>query len=1130
MEKDVMYYFDKKSPYQRHELGEIQTGFNMSLTIDGEKDSMQVQVYNFNEQEITPNTILYHKGTGTWWVVKRDIVKRYANEKNYYYTHNLTISGAIDLLSVRDLCDCGFNDNKYTIGGFIRRLFSLSTFEFPLTINYGNNVDYLKKVDYVKQYENYSPLSALREFLNGYNCDAKLTFSTATSNNETYISGAILNIIPRTGNVDLTEIDISEFDDIRESKTINKESYGTTVISNANNVVSTLTKVYPQVGGMRLNGEGYETTPSNAYLELPSPVFKVNWLKILHPVRLVYGTRLNDEGLLRDTITLYPWSNAQLNRQFRTIAVAMADSLRQGGTQNAEWWTIYNWLLTHKNDILGPVIKASTITLQTGWKFNPTNATFTAPDGYSFKHITKGANQTTPTYSNAVLLIGGKEERDSITGMGRCVYYERGSNIVKGFGWLSNFGDTWSGVNRGAITEIITYKDTDLNDSSYNTGTYVNHTFALSGSPNVYFNLDRLNTDQHNAYMLNTGNTYFQISYIPMNDIKIKYDNQNNDIDTHIYNQNGKLNDSVALSKLISSYGKEIESDNITRYMHYTDFNDIPQVGTIVDNNGEKYVINNISYDFFVNEESEENEIPYYIECEFTMSKYMSVKSLMVNPNSNIRDYGIPQKFNVKRRQVYRDYFELSLEQDTNANQETPYVALDKYLYFGGTSRDVEYDHTAIMKIDYNDPVDSHTSWYYQLNTTAHILEKSIYETIDFGDNNIIGYDMQNTTSGFNMSKLFQSGLRTVSTPISYVDDNGCFKGITLEFLNKENVQELYEDIIEDGNYSGAIMISAHPFVGSEFFYGKYNETTTYSEEHDTWTTNMQGTGTLTYNFQKPNNYIDNTASISNIVMLDRADNVMSGATCNVDSITETDSEIVITFSYSTGTNLDYGTLQFRVNYTYRSSLRYQGAIHLKDYELSEPNYNKDAIEVPVFEYAMQLSDTSGVEIGSNILNGNNELLAVYRVAIRNRNTTTQLNAGKYFQDLSITGQSISVDDYAYEYDIHSGSGVNSTLESNNTVIRFQFFNSNDIVFYGDSNQEQFAYQSSTQGTQITKENLIGKDIIIYKSKIKSMNYVDSLNKSVDYDNELMFIIHNPQDSNFDGDDLLVNVNYYKLK
>ena len=1146
MAQDLMYYFDKKSPYQKHELGEIQTDFNMSLTIDGEKDSMQVQVFGFESNEIKPNTVLYHSATNTWWIVKRDIVKRNAHEKGYFYTHNLTISGAIDLLSVRDLTDCGFNDNAYTIDQFIKRLFSLSTFEFSLSIDYGNNVDQNKLVDYVKQFENYSLLSALREFLNGYNCDAKLTFTTTTTSGQTYISGSTLNIIPRTGNVDLDQIDISVFDDIRESKTINKESYGTTVISNANNVISTLTKIYPQVGGMRLNGEGYETTPTNAYLKLPSAIFKINWVKMLHPVRLVYGTKLNDDGMLRDVATLYPWSNAQLDRQFKKIAKDMADSLRQGGTSNPEWRTIYNWLLSHKSEILDPVIKASTITLQTGWKFNPINASFIAPDGYSFKHISKGQNQTTPTYTNATLLFGDKEQRDSITYQGRCMYYERGSDIIKGFGWLGEYGDTWSGVNAGPITEITTYKDTDLNDSSYDSGTYVNHTFNLGGPPNVYFNLDRLNVDAHNGYMLNTGNTYFQVSYIPMNDIKIKYDNQNVDIDNQIYNQNGKLNDSVALSKLISSYGKEIESGNITRFMHYTKFSDIPKVGTIVNNNGEKYVINNISYDFYTNEEKTLGQVSYYIECEFSLSKYVSTKSLMVNPNSNIRDYGIPQKFNVKRRQVYRDYYEFTLNsstQDSGANQDTPYVQLDKYLYFGSTSIDVQYDHTAIMKIDYAEPVDNHESWFYQLNTTAHVLEKSIYETIDFGDNNIIGYDMQNTTSGFDMSRVFNTNWRVVSTPISYVDDKGCFKSITLEFLNKENVQDLYEDAIEDGNYSGAVMLSAHPFIGAEFFEGGYSVLNVQNESQTIDGTPNQYAENVGYETHiriplTDINYIYhnyriyyNTVVVNSIgVITWSLSGVSYNGTVGSYQIVEENGyyylEIVDPSGMWATWNLHLG---LTISYSYGAKL-YDGAIDLKDYEIKELNYEKDAIEVPVFEYSMQLNDTKSVEIGSDILNGNNELLAIYRIVIKNHDTTSQLNASKYFQELTIIGQTISVDDYAYEYDIGSDSGVNMSLESNNTIIRFQFFDSNESVFYGDTNQEQFDYQSLTQGTQIAKSNLIGKDIIIYKSKIKSMNYADSSNQSVDYDNELMFIIHNPQNADFDGDDLLVNVNYYKLK
>lgn len=1139
MEKDLMYYFDKKSPYQRHELGEIQTGFNMSLTIDGTKDSMQVQVYNFDEKEITPNTILYHKGTGTWWVVVRDIVKRYANEKNYWYTHNLTINGAIDLLNARDLTDCGFNDKTYTIDQFIKRLFSLSTFEFPLTINYGNNVDENKIVDYIKSFENYTPLSALREFLNGYNCDAKLTFNTTTNSGETYISGATLNIVPRTGNVDLDEINISEFDDIRETKTINKESYGTTVVSNAQNVNSTLAKTYPQVGSINQTADDYDITSNNAYLLLPSPVYKVNWIKMFFRAKATFYVRKEWADQPETRALYYDFSTTNddiyLDGRMREIANAVANVF---GGSSSEHTTIVNNLLNpaNKKKIYNILKPASTITLRAGWRFDPISKSFIAPENdneFYFPHVQKEKRMPyEQVLTNASLLIGSKEERDGITYKSRCIYYERGSNKISGFDWMSNAGASYGGNQY--VSELTSYSYTDLRNNNTYTGNF--YVGTSDGRP-VYVNVvlatpiyggTDSEDDTHKRLYFNISTVSFQVNYIPMSDIKIKYDNSRNDNDTHIYNQNGKLNDSVALSKLVDSYAKEIQSDNITRYMHYTDFSDIQQVGTIVDNNGEKYVINNISYDFFVNEESEENEIPYYIECEFTMSKYMSVKSLMVNPNSNIRDYGIPQKFNIKRRQVYRDYYEFSLSQDAHANQETPYVELDNYIVIGTNVAQHEYDHTAIIKIDYDEPLSEHTSWYYQLNSTAYIMNKSIYEVVDFGDNNIIGYDMQNASSGFDMSNLFNSTYRAVNTPITYTDYNGKLKGITIQFVNSENTETIYNNVRENNDY---VNLASHVFVGENFYYGKYETLTTYSSESDNWFTNMQGTGELTYTFAKPTGYIDNTASVSNIVMLDRADNVMSGATCNVDSITETDDTIVITFSYDTGTNLDYGSLQFRVNYSYTHQV-YAGAIDIKDYEIKELEYGKDAIEVPVFEYILQLGDTEQVEVGERILDTGSGMLQMYTCDVRNPNTTTQLNASKVFSGLDITGDTLDGDDnYDRQVEIADTSAVDISFENNNTIMRIKVYSNQVALFYGNSDQE-FTYQSTqVSSTQLPKSYLKGKDIVIYKNVINSMTYDTSEDEATcDYNNELMFIIHNPQDSNFDGDDLLINVNYYKLR
>ena len=1138
MARDVMYYFDKKSPYTRYELGEIQSDFNMGLTIDGSKDSMQVQIYGYVENEITPNTILFHSATNTWWVVRKDIVKRYANESTYWFTHNLTIVGAIELLNVRDLTDCGFNDDTYTIDQFKKRLFKLSTFEFPLTINYGNNVDENKLVDYIKSFENYTLLSALREFLNGYNCDAKLTFNTSGSDN--HIDSAILNIIPRTGNVDLPQVNIDEFDDIRETKTINKESYGTTVISNAQNVVSTLAKTYPQVGGVKLSADNYSITPSNAILRLPTPIYKVNWIKILHPITIVY-TAYNDNTTVERTIVVYPWNNVALDSAFRKIAKDLADTNADTSQfpTGPTWQEIYDYVMSQIEVFFAKTKKASTITIDTGWSIKPvivdgqtTQELIAPPNNESFRFRKIYGVLSDQINVERSLVLGTKDDHDAIVWTARCMYYERGGNEIHNFNWTGKVGD---GMNSG--TGIRSYAETDLGNVS---GTIIFHDFDELNSIRVQ--LQPLASQWWN-YRFGVDNTFFQVNYIPMSDLKIKYDNSRHDIDSNIYNQNGKLNDSVAISKLIDSHSKEIQSDNITRYMHYTNFADIPQVGTLVNKGNEKYVINNISYDFYVNETNNDNNIGYYIECEFTMSKYVSTKSLMVNPNSNIRDYGIPQKFNVKRKQTYRDFYEFSLTQDSLANQEQPYVQIDNYIDVGTTGTK-EYDHTAIIKVDYENELNESKSWFYQLNTTAYVLSKELCEVIDFKDNNIIGYDLQNVWTGFNMSKLFSNNWKATNIPISYVDENGRLNGITLEFVNKEKLNELYENIsLDTGNYA---MFSSHVFVGSEFYYGKYNYTQVNNELNSFSTQSVipyvSTSGGITtikiplseLDFDNTNVDLDSVVinDVSGITYIPRVGNALSGTVGSFSIITEDG----IKYLQITDTSGNFTPvlaqmiIDYDVSYRYATKV-YDGAIDIKDYEIKELDYDKDAIEVPVFEYILQLGDTEEVEVGERILDTQSGMLQMYTCDVRQANTTTQLNASKVFSGLEISGDTLTDDNYDRQVEIADTSAVDISFENNNTIMRIKVYDTQTALFYGNADQD-FDYQN-TQVSQVQKPKsyLLGKDIVIYKNVIKSMTYdIDEDVATCDYDNELMFIIHNPQDSNFDGDDLLVNVNYYKLK
>lgn len=761
--RDVVYYFDKLSPYARHELGEIQTNFNMSFTIDGSKDSTKLVVRSFSGQEVEPYTILKHEKTNTWWVAINDKVQRYANESGFVYVHTIQCNGAKELLNARDLTDCGFNSNKYVIGDVIPRLISLSKWDFPnVSVIYGDNINEVEVIPFVKTYENYTLLSAIREFLDAYNCDFKLTFDQY-ANGRLY--NAYITIIPKTGNVDLEILDEDEFKDVREIKKIDKNNFGTTVVSNAENVISSEVKTYPSQGSVRLSSTQYEITSDNAVLRLPSPAYKVNWVRQKFPLFITFTD--NDDTNFGSDFYRFDNQNS-INTFIQNARTSIA-------THRPEALDDFN---SQVDTIVENLKLASSITFYEGNSINPVDGT-----------IVKGANvpyiPTIYKYSMwqdaKQVILADKSFGSCMPYDGQAIMWERGSDLITNFKYFN--------TNEGALykPELNSFNDTDLQGGTNeiffrypSTGTY---TFAI---------VVKLSSQN-----IRLEKSSFIVNYIPMSDLKIEIDNQRSTRDMQLYNQNGKLTDSVALSKILSSYSREISSDKITKYMTYYDFSKIPQAGQMVNINNELYVINNVSIDFFANENDS-----YYIPCEFNLCKYTSTKSLMVNPNTNIRDYVIPQNYNVKRKQLYRDYIEFSYTKDPNA-EETFYSSNIPLSFntFGYTLK----THCVSIRCQYSTQIGSPSSyyWYYQLDTTLYRLDKMHIELVDFKDNNIIGYGNQNIHSAFQVSRIFSGLLDTINTPISYVDDNGEVKGINLCFVTNEQLTNAWNDYQVAQGYSG---------------------------------------------------------------------------------------------------------------------------------------------------------------------------------------------------------------------------------------------------------------------------------------------------------------------------------------
>ena len=479
--KDLFYYFDKTT-FKRYELGEIQTGFNMSFVIDGTKDSCKVNVYSYQEKEITPNTIVWHKATNTWWIVANDKTSRYENESGYLYTHELQLEGAIELLNARDLTDSGFNSNRYNVEQFIERLFNHSNFEYPITIDYRDNITYNKNVDYIKTFENYTLLSALREFLDGYNCVAKLSFETTTQDNDIILNNAVISIVSKTGNANVLSRNADDvFKDIREIRNNNKSSYGTSVISNAENVVSTKTKTYPSVGGIKLaSNNGMAVTGQNAILLLPSNVFKANYIDICW-ARVPYG--------------YVTWSGNTSTVHY----LGYFDASNPESIQNA-----YD---TYIDTLEQEDIDTSSVSIDQFTKYACRIYYCDNYDAVNNNFISEYPIQTVnihnPNHAVVQFVLASKELKDTNLYKQRVICFERGKNYISGF-------DAFSGGSGGNSLELTSATTSTI----YKLSGTNNRLVAFVGAINV-------NGNQVTA-------TYPSI-------------------DSVLYNQNGKLNDSNSL-------------------------------------------------------------------------------------------------------------------------------------------------------------------------------------------------------------------------------------------------------------------------------------------------------------------------------------------------------------------------------------------------------------------------------------------------------------------------------------------------------------------------------------------------------------------------------------------------------
>lgn len=733
-----LWTFDKLS-LQKTVFGEFENNFSVSITLDQSRDSTKVIVRNYNSNVLKPNTICYMPTLGMWWIVASDKATRHSGN---LYEHELQLLGAIEILAHRDMINCGFNKDRYTLGSFLTRLASFIDFELPIYFDY-EYFNSLVNIGYIKTFENYTPLSAIKEMLNGINAIPKMTFEI-TGN---VLTSATIHIIPKTGHGE--KIDISEFDDEREIKTIDRNSYGSTVISNTQNCVVSEIVRYPLDGGVCFGSQTGKDEWENVEVSLP---FNADYVEKIS----ISGKRYNLRGTNSENSSY--WLGDTVNVSGMQLEDLMYDLSTKLGREKFFIKNIYNHATTaqkvfldnEKEEILEAIEEYGCLTFYNGTSFTFNRSWDAIPVKSEEASFNDNLKKATSSYAD------------------NCMYWEQGSNKIKNFSWLGKW----------CLQATKLFNNNQSASDYLQFVIYDKHGIKVTILPLI-----------ESGFFKNT--VRFVVHYRPQVSAKLKLDNDINGKDTNIYNQNGKLVDEVALSKLISSHSNEIKSEEITRFAVYKKIDYIPSIGSIVVDGDTKYVINNLSLDF------SELEDDYYVKATITLTRDTACKSTMVSGNNNIRDYDCPQKYNVNREQIYRDYYEFRYTQPTTYDDDYYLNNLSSLLSFGNKGYGNE-NYMCYIKV--SNP--QYTSLYFKLETTRFTICKGSIVSVDFVDNNIIGYCKGNTTvpvlnlfALFNIEELY-------TMPITYTDSKGEFTSIELMLVDSDQYYTQCVDYFVSQEYS----------------------------------------------------------------------------------------------------------------------------------------------------------------------------------------------------------------------------------------------------------------------------------------------------------------------------------------
>jgi hypothetical protein len=765
---------------------EILGTFNIEENLNETASNMKVKVITNNayREEFEVNTIAFHEDTNSWWVIKSD-------ESTYLHTgeyeHEIQLVEFLEYYSFRHLPNCAFAPNTYTLDQMLIRLFQIA--KLTVGFNYPSFLDKDKVMSFMS-FENFTVANAVKNIARAINAIPKfyvdfpffeiittVAFSQSppssptlgmywfkTDTNQLFLNTNGWSLIPNTlygtslpivkekniyfvntstqqlflsqdlspiltfvnrNGLDLPIVETLniQFPIAYEKNTNSSDQFLTRSVSNITNAKSSSLVVSPLSGGFKMiTPNAQEYNPENSVIFLPSKIDKVEFVRVFPKVVVELFSVISGTVTITPLFTGY-YTNSNLIKQKAIDNVSVFDLYTLTDLQDMTLPSAEQLSQINYNDALSTATQVSLFkglfTIKTKFEFD--TAKIQAPP---FDEIIKVQEKTIHWRPSTNELVMSKNFRE--------------------------------GLAVGAVPEQFRFNLVINEKSVAGTGTeQIRVRILTQGSG--YF-----------GSKVPTDTTLVQVGYYPIADIKVSVDNDNNAQDEKFFNQSGKVIDAVSVSKLITSHTNDSVEGTKIRNARYEspddDYTDILQLGQLVRDNNQIYIVTQRSIDGQVKNQNE------YYNVIYTLSRNRIARSENIVADSSVISYKTPDDNLVLRSQLYKDYIELSL---SNGNHDVPYLNLRKILNLDNNNAGTKFDFTVLAKNSFGS-----TTIRYVKNPTVFDLYKSKLTNVNWQSNNLLDYRLDTTGSTF------------VQTPILYTDNLGKANNFELLFLDSNNIED----------------------------------------------------------------------------------------------------------------------------------------------------------------------------------------------------------------------------------------------------------------------------------------------------------------------------------------------------